>query len=144
MSVVCRIYRGDAATTVEDKLHAVVVGCDLGIQLTHGEFGPAVEANGSEQQVVGVVKAGKEVLNELLVIDRSACSSELIGESLHLGEVLCHGHGVLPHPSEGDAEVGDARPGLGGKHRLDHPHTSDAMSIPITETAMSGESQTGR
>jgi hypothetical protein len=107
----CRVDRGISSTNVVgEELDAVVVGGDMVVQVGDGEVLGTVDPDGGEEGVVGLVEAGEEVLDEFFLVKGPACCSKFIGEALHLGEVLCRGHVLLPHPSEGDAKVRDPRP----------------------------------
>jgi hypothetical protein len=107
----CRVYRGvSSANVVGEEFDTVVVGGDLVVQVGDTEVLGAVDPDGGEEGVVGLVEASEEILNEFFLVERPACCSKFIGEALHLGEVLRRGQVLLPRPGEGDAKVGDPRP----------------------------------
>jgi hypothetical protein len=111
----------------------------LGIELGDGEVFPTIYPNGGEEGIVGLVEASEKILDKLFLIDWPAYCGQLICVALHLVEELLRRHVVLPRPCEGDAEIRDPCSGLGGKHRLDPPQTSAAVSIPMVVMRMSGE-----
>jgi hypothetical protein len=107
----CRIDGGvSSANVVGEEFDAVVVGGDMVVQVGDREVLGAVDPDGGEEGVVGLVEAGEEVLNEFFLVERPACCRKFIGEALHLCEVLRRGQVFLPRPGEGDAKVRDPRP----------------------------------
>jgi hypothetical protein len=107
----CRVDGGiSSANVVGEELDAVVVGSDMVVQVGDREVLGAIDPDGSEEGVVGLVEASEEILNEFFLIKGPTCCSKFIGEALHLGEVLRRGQVLLPRPGEGDAKVRDPRP----------------------------------
>jgi hypothetical protein len=107
----CRVDGGvSSANVVGEELDAAVVGSDVVVQVGDREVLGAVDPDGGEEGVVGLVEAGEEVHNELFLVEGPACYSKFISEALHLGEVLRRGQVLLPCPGEGDAKVRDPRP----------------------------------
>jgi hypothetical protein len=90
---------------VGEELDVILIGLDLGVEIADGEVFNTIDPNGGEEGVVGVVEAGEEILHEFFLVDRSARCSELISESLHLGEELRRRHVVLLRFGEGNAQV---------------------------------------
>jgi hypothetical protein len=65
----CRVDRGvSSANVVGEELNAAVVGSDVVVQVGDGEVLGAVDPDGGEEGVVGLVEAGEEVLNEFFLI----------------------------------------------------------------------------
>jgi hypothetical protein len=64
-----------SAKVVGEEGDAVVVRRDLAIELGNGEVIPIVYPNGGEEGIVGLIEAGEEILNELFLVDLSACCS---------------------------------------------------------------------
>jgi hypothetical protein len=95
----------DRAPNVREELDAILIGLDLGVEVAHGEVFSTIDPDGGEEGIVGVVEAGEEILHEFFLVDRPARCSELISESLHLGEELRRCHVVLLRLGEGNAQV---------------------------------------
>jgi hypothetical protein len=49
-----------------------------------------LDHNNGENRIVIFIKAGKNISDELIIVEGSSCCSEVVGILAHLGVVVCH------------------------------------------------------
>lgn len=79
----------------------------------------AASNDGGDNGIELIIEPGEDVLNELFFFKAPACGGHLVAKCLHLADILCNTHVLLPSRCESETGVDYPCPRLRGEHALD-------------------------